>query len=816
VIRVRRREAESRGAGPRGDRLRRSALAAAGPLLIVAAVLVVLHAFAFGGRLTLQHVDVLSQWLPTYCFLGKSLAGGHIPAWNPFVMGGVPFAADPQSGWTYVPAMALFSALPCAAAMRWFIVLQPVLAGLGLFWFLRSEQLGRAAATTGGVVLALVIAESYIAVSIPFSGTLAWTALTLAAASRLLRVGAWPGRLAWLTATAIAWGQVAAAHLSNGLVIATLALVVFVAVRLGADLRGRRRTGRGSVALMGLLVAALPLVNLAGLVPRLAYLSRTSLSLGYRGIQVRAAELAGRHPFPFEVGPSSHTDWPLGLTSAPGSYVGAAALVLALAAWGSRRHRSLALAFALVGGISYALSIREVAAWLAPHLEGSTFGQFYLHEPERFRFGTILAVPVLAAIGLEAWKETPGLSRRMLLLAPGLLVWGVLPPLFGVAHPSVWVPVAGAVAGAIALALGAARPALVVLVPIVLTGELVAGGLLGQTAGYRLPYPGIERPTDSLAFPPLRSPTVPAGAYLDPGPIALALDRNNIGRYLSLVPGARSRQRGALQLQHRVDWPLLANQRSTLFHLEDGGGYNPAQLLRYWSFVRAAELKHMNYNAAFFIHPSPVARSLLQVAWVVAGAPGQPASRLRGFAVEPAVHEGRYELYRVPDAPPRASVFGAWTLLHSPDLALRKVLTPGYPVNGSVVLERDPGFVARPRREATPAGYTWLGDQSARVRVDVASPSVVVVRNAYEPNWHATVDGRPAPVLAADYLDQGIVVPAGRHDILLQYDDPAVGYGLLGSALSLAALLGTAAFLRARRKSRTGQNRPLEVGEEQV
>jgi len=49
-------------------------------------VLVELHAFAFGGRLTLQHVDVLSQWLPTYCFLGKSIAAGHIPAWNPFVM----------------------------------------------------------------------------------------------------------------------------------------------------------------------------------------------------------------------------------------------------------------------------------------------------------------------------------------------------------------------------------------------------------------------------------------------------------------------------------------------------------------------------------------------------------------------------------------------------------------------------------------------------------------------------------------------------------------------------------------------------------
>jgi hypothetical protein len=805
-------------ASPARDRVRPPswAPAVAGPILIVAAVLVVLHSFAFGGRLTLQHVDVLSQWLPTYCFLGKSLAAGHIPAWNPFVMGGVPFAADPQSGWMYLPAMLLFSAMPCDVAMRWFIVLQPVLAGLGLFWFLRSEGLGRAAAATGGVVLALVVADSYIAVSIPFSGTLAWTALMLAAASRLLRASAWPARIGWTAATAAAWGQAAAAHLSNGLVIATLALVVFVAVRIAADVRTRRRTAPASVALIGALVAALPAVNLAGLTPRLAYLSRTSLSLGYRGLQVRAAELAGRHPFPFKVGPSSQTDWPLGLASAPGSYVGAVALVLALAAWGSRRHRSLALAFAIVGGVSYALSIRVVAAWLAPHLEGSTIGQFYLHEPERFRFGIILAVPVLAAIGLEAWREAATARRRLLLLAPGVLVWGVLPPLYDVKHPSVWMPVAGAAAGAVVLAATSVRPALVALVPVVLAGELMAGGLLGQTAGYRLPYPGIERPTDSLAFPPLRSPTVPAGAYLDPGPIARAMQRNGNGRYLPLVPGARSRKRGALQLQHRGDWPLLANQRSILFHLEDGGGYNPSQLLRYWSFIRASEPKHMNYNAAFFIRPPPVARNLLQVRWVIAGAPQGTARRLRGFAVQPVVHEGRYELYSVRDAPPRASAFRAWTLSHSPDLALVKILTPGYPANGSVVLEGDPGFTSGPRREATPARYTWLGTQSARIDIGVSSPAVVLVRNAYDPNWHATVDGRPAPVLVADYMDQGVPVPAGKHTILLSYDDPAVGYGLVGTALSLAALLGSAAFLAARRKSRTMPNHPQEVGEKEV
>ncbi len=70
---------------------------AAGPLLIVVAVFVVLKGFAFTGRVSTQHPDLLGFWLPTYCFLGKSLAAGHLPAWNPHVMGGVPFAADPQS-----------------------------------------------------------------------------------------------------------------------------------------------------------------------------------------------------------------------------------------------------------------------------------------------------------------------------------------------------------------------------------------------------------------------------------------------------------------------------------------------------------------------------------------------------------------------------------------------------------------------------------------------------------------------------------------------------------------------------------------------
>jgi len=81
---------------------------------------------------------------------------------------------------------------------------------------------------------------------------------------------------------------------------------------------------------------------------------------------------------------------------------------------------------------------------------------------------------------------------------------------------------------------------------------------------------------------------------------------------------------------------------------------------------------------------------------------------------------------------------------------------------------------------------------------------VVLVRVPFDTGWHATIDGHAAPVLHADYVDMAVAVPEGTHTIVLGYDEPRVGFGLLGSALSLGAI-GDAALLAAvlgRRKRR--------------
>jgi hypothetical protein len=83
---------------------------------------------------------------------------------------------------------------------------------------------------------------------------------------------------------------------------------------------------------------------------------------------------------------------------------------------------------------------------------------------------------------------------------------------------------------------------------------------------------------------------------------------------------------------------------------------------------------------------------------------------------------------------------------------------------------------------------------------------VVLIRNPFGPGWHATVDGRSVAVTPGDFVDQAMAVPAGHHVIQVRFDDPSIGWGLLGTVIALALLLGLAgaATMRARRREGEG------------
>lgn len=778
-------------------RLRRAASAVAGPLAIVVGVLTVLHYFAFGGRISTQYPDVLPFWLPTWCLLGKSLAAGHIPAWNPHVMGGVPFAAEPQSGWMYVLPMLLFSTLSCGTAIRWFVVLQPILGGLGTYAFLGSERLSRAAATVAGLVLALSTAGSYLVLNLPFAGTMAWVPIMLAAASRALGASSTAYRLAWTAAVAGAWSQIGAANLSDGLVVGTLALVAYVGVRLASDVRSGRRNLRGAAGIVALFAVALPAVSLAVLLPRLMYLPRTSISLGYERLKRLSVSLTGRPGSGLVFGTGLQPTWPLRLALSPGVYLGVPALALLFAGWRSRR-RQLFVAFALYGVASYVLMLEGTARRLWA-FASSSVGGFYLHDPSRFRFGLLIAMAVLAGLGVEAWIRAGSGRERIVLLVPGLAVWAVLPRLFGVGRPGL-PAIIGAVLGAAALVVAWRQPSLAALVPLALLVELVANGLQGQLPAYHYSSPPGARLPRTGPIDTLLTPSISIASYMRENPIERTLAANPGGRYITLFPRGWD-PRGYHVHQRRVSWPLLGMQQSMLFGLEEAQGYNPAQLRPFWTLVRMADPKVIRYNAGTFVDPDQVVPALLDVRWAVGSAGQPPVSGATRVVVD-----GPWALYRLDRAEERASVVGTWTSAPGYKEALQAVLAPGFDPASQAVVE---GAPARPgaRQPSGTASFRWLGAQSATVLVRATEPSMLVVRNAFDENWRVTVDGQPAPLLRADGLIQAVPVPAGNHVVALAYDDPTVGYGLLGSAAALVVLLAPTLRAATRRRTRAGLGR---------
>src|SRR5437016_220727 len=86
------------------------------------------------------------------------------------------------------------------------------------------------ASRPGGLVLAMAMSDSYLSLSVPFAGMLAWSALLLAAGSRFMRASSRGARFGWALATALAWGQLGDAHMSHGLFMGTAALLVYLVV----------------------------------------------------------------------------------------------------------------------------------------------------------------------------------------------------------------------------------------------------------------------------------------------------------------------------------------------------------------------------------------------------------------------------------------------------------------------------------------------------------------------------------------------------------------------------------------------------------
>ena len=382
---------------------RRSTWVALGIIAVVC--LVFFARVVFIGEI-LTGGDVLAGAAIFEHYATEEIAAGNLPLWNPYMFAGMPFFESMTWSAFVYPTFWIKYGIESLSGTEmprlFFLVMHYLLAGVGMFFFLRSRNVGHGGSTAGG--LAFMLTPHLVGLATIGHGgkvlTAAYIPLILMAAFHVF-----DGRgRRWIAVLGLLGGlQFLARHVQVSYYtwIVVLVLLVYVLVtdrRAGKEwaVLGRRT---GELALGGVLAAALAAVLL---IPLLQYSDFSTRVADGGGMGYDQAVMWSFHPKeivtflnPSIFGLANETYWGTMPFQQVSHYMGYVVLCLAAIAVVRKRDRDvwfLVVLFAVGLFLSFGRHIGPVYRMLYAVLPG--FNRFRV--PELFLLITQLAAAALA------------------------------------------------------------------------------------------------------------------------------------------------------------------------------------------------------------------------------------------------------------------------------------------------------------------------------------------------------------------------------------------------------------------------------------
>jgi len=784
-------------------------------LIIGLTAVVTWHLFYYDAWLL--QIDITNQFVPWLAYLGKRLSAGEIPGWNPYQASGAPFAADPQSGWMYFPAMLLFPFLGPIVAFKSLIGLDLLIAGLGTFAFARVMRLGILASLAAAFVVEYSVFSnnpSYCCTVRAETG--AWVPLMLLGIELALRSRTWRARvLPWCLA-GFALSQIYASWLGQGAVYTVFVFGSFLAYRVlfaNSEERGPRRgrliVGAATAAASGAISAG---IAAAGLFPRIALSAETMIGRGnYAEIPNSLVRSPSLKALILNI---------IGSNNAPrGVAFGGVALVLIWFAPFIARRAYATTYFACLTVSVYILMLQNSPLHLLFYLIPK-FHAIHAHNTINVSAIGAIGPAMLAGAAIESlptWR--PRRSRRFLIAAPCVGILAV-PLLLGQRDlGDAEIVKLAALATTVVLFISVARSpwtarwaqaALVAMIFLLPTGVQMGSAWVGAP----IPSPWRRMANLSIsrmaAISKLTAGTDPgnAGEFLQEqlainGPFRFA------GYTTKIDPKASSTNYAANQGDSHV-LAILTNARAMALDLYDVSAYNPSQLDRYARFINALNGTEQSYHTTyikvngFANHMFP----LLNVRYVLVDRRLTNAN-----AHVNQIKKGRHTVYHdkwVTVYETNAPVSPAW-IVHSvtqlqPGDVLTAMKVSGFNPRTNAIVEGGQVAVGQPPAGAVESA-TITAYEPERITIDAtaASAGLLVVSEVYESGWKAYLDGEPVEIKPTDYAFRGIALTPGHHTVEFRYEPASLRLGIWVSALTgliIAALVGWRLASRWRNRPR--------------
>ena len=749
------------------------------------------------------------QYLAGYAFreFGASMLRelGHIPLWNPYLMGGVPYVAGMAGDIFYPPSLLLRALLATDLAMSIAFALHLFLAGLFTYIFLRKWRLGFHAALIGGMAYML-------------SGFVA--SLAGAGHDGKLYVAALFPLLLWLITLGLrdghrwVWGVLALAvgfavlsphpQVLQYTLLTCGAFALYLAV---SETRSGRVERNVVLGRLGLALAAVVIGGLLGAIQYLPVMEYTAWSPRAGG---RNYEYAITYSFPPEELINTYLPQFSGLLSGywgrniihfHSEYIGVVVLMLAGAGLSAARTRGFVrfwigvLVVALLWALGGFTPFYHLVYALVP-------GSKFFRAPSTIFFIVSFCVALLAAFGVERVMAREIRARYVV----GWLITGALAVLLAVsgAFTNIGLTIAGlqradlVEANAGAVTLGSLRSLLLVVLAAVVLIGLIRGRLNAVAAAWSFAaliavdlwsidrYYWSSSPPASVVYA-----SNPAVEYLaaanqkEPGRVfAAQLAAENASPYDPFLRG-----NGLMVHDIRQVTGYHGNELGR-YQLLDGfqEGYVD-RILGNPNFARLSNMKYLLTNRADIPIPGytrlvgPV-KDTEGTTLYVFGVPGDnpPAwvapviVKAPDDAVLTAVLDPRFN-------PATAALFDTSANVHAVEV---KQLPAPLEMRAQVT-RYDPGHITVRLSEPAPAG------------------SALMVSENYYPGWQAKVDGKEAAIGRADFTLIGVELPAGAREVDLVFRSATFERGKLITIVALViSLFAVIAGVVSQRRSQVG------------
>jgi hypothetical protein len=709
--------------------------------------------------------DIITQIFPWKKLTIDTWKSGAIPLWNPYSFSGTTHAGNYQSA-IFTPINLLFFIFPFIDAWSIMILLQPLVAAIGTYLFLKTLDRSRTSSVVGSVAFMFC---GFMTTWMAY-GTLGWAALCLPWAlwgvvKYMKHAQAWGGGIVALSlAISFFSGHF---QISLYVLFATILYILFLSWQQRQVLRG---TSLFLYVVAGLCIAS----------PQL-FLALDAYKASTREVIIGKIEVI---PWKYLVtlfapdffgNPVTRNDW-FGHYAEWSSYIGVMPLLLAIFAI-PKKIRDGRLFFILLGILTLLLAFPTPVNHLL----------YVLHIPvlstsasSRIIVLLSFSLAVLSSYGLDdlmgLWKtgkNKPVWIFSIVLVALLALIWAML--LVGNTLPVDKLAIAkrnSVLPSIFAMSfMGLAIGGFIrkkFIKEIVLVGICVV--LLFDS--YRYVHKWIPYTDRQYVYPPVDS-------------MKFLESKNTYDRVFGNI----------------------GNEASGMFRQPIIEGYDALYQGRYAKFINAAtngELTPGGRSVVVFDKHGKYKSEILKLLGVRyiyhKAADGRNSwafpfwEYTQGTSMEVIFNDEKYQVFEYKDSYPRTFLASSYKVTTDDWDIMRTLLDPTFDARETLVLEESPIIEPMPGTgSATIASYA---PTSVVIKTESQVPKLLFLSDVFDPGWHVYVDGKKSPLYRADYDFRAVALPAGEHTVEFKYLPRKLVYGFF-----LAIGAGILVVLSLRRKN---------------